>query len=639
MRTAHAAVALSILLGEASLGQTPLPTGQSVRFSGSGNCVLCHQGAGGEANMWKGKDVSTITDWRATMMGNASKDPFWRAMVAEEVHRFPSRKDVIESTCTRCHSPIGFTEAIASGKPGYSMAELERDPLANDGVSCTVCHQITPDGLGSPASYSGHFTIGTDRLAYGPYDDSDTTLMPVVVNYTSRFSAHISSSELCATCHTLFTPVLDAQGDPTGSFPEQTPYLEWKNSIYPVRGTQCQDCHMPALPDSIKISGMGNFPKRAPYSRHEFVGGNVYMLSLLRDNIDSLAVTASPAHFDSTIARAARSLTDRSLRLEASAAYVGDTLEIRATLTNLTGHKLPTGIPFRRMWLHTLVTTGAGDTLFESGGWERSGRLTTRTLPFEPHHRTITSPGQVQIYEAVIGDADSAVTRSLLRAAHYLKDNRIPPAGFTRSHPAYDSTAIAGEAENDPDFNRDGTAEGTGSDQVTYRILAPGVTAFTATVEVCYQSVNPELVEEIRGLPPRDIARFVRMYDELPNTPFVMKRVTLDVVTGATETATLPEAFRLEQNYPNPFNPSTEIRFSVPASPGPDARAAASGLDEVRLSVYDILGHEVAVLVHERMAPGEYTASFNASGFPSGVYLYRLAAGEHVAARKMLLVR
>jgi hypothetical protein len=396
---------------------------------------------------------------------------------------------------------------------------------------------------------------------------------------------------------------------------------------------------MPALPDSIKISGMGNFPKRAPYSRHEFVGGNVYMLSLLRDNIDSLAVTASPAHFDSTIARAARSLTDRSLRLEASAAYVGDTLEIRATLTNLTGHKLPTGIPFRRMWLHTLVTTGAGDTLFESGGWERSGRLTTCTLPFEPHHRTITSPGQVQIYEAVIGDADSAVTRSLLRAAHYLKDNRIPPAGFTRSHPAYDSTAIAGEAENDPDFNRDGTAEGTGSDQVTYRIHAPGRTAFTATLEVCYQSVNPELVEEIRGLPPRDIARFVRMYDELPNTPFVMKRVTLDVVTGATETATLPEAFRLEQNYPNPFNPSTEIRFSVPASPGPDARAAASGLDEVRLSVYDILGHEVAVLVHERMAPGEYTASFNASGFPSGVYLYRLAAGEHVAARKMLLVR
>jgi len=118
-----------------------------------------------------------------------------------------------------------------------------------------------------------------------------------------------------------------------------------------------------------------------------------------------------------------------------------------------------------------------------------------------------------------------------------------------------------------------------------------------------------------------------------------MKRVTLDVVTGATESATLPEAFRLEQNYPNPFNPSTEIRFHVPASPGPDAQSAGSGLREVTLSVYDILGHEVAVLVHERMAPGEYTASFNASGLPSGVYLYRLAAGEHVAARKMLLVR
>ncbi len=639
MRAGHVAVALFILLGEASVAQTPLPTGQSLRFSGSGNCVLCHQGVGGEANMWQGKDVSTITDWRATMMGNASKDPFWRAIVAEEVHRFPSRKDVIESTCTRCHSPIGFTEAIASGKPGYSMAELERDPLANDGVSCTVCHQITPDGLGTPASYSGHYTIGTDRLVYGPYDDSDTTLMPVVVNYKSRFSSHISSSELCATCHALFTPVFDSQGNAIGSFPEQTPYLEWKNSIYRVTGRQCQDCHMPALPDSIKISGMGSFPKRAPYSKHEFVGGNVYMLSLLRDNIDSLAVTANATHFDSTIARAARNLSDRSVRLESAAFHRDDTLEIRATITNLTGHKLPTGIPFRRMWLHTLVTTDAGDTLFESGGWDRGGRITTRTVPFEPHHQTITSPDQVQIYEAVIGDGDSSVTRSLLRAAHYLKDNRIPPAGFTRSHPAYDSTAIAGDAQNDPDFNRDGATEGTGSDLVIYRIPARGHTSYTATIEVCYQSVNPDVVEEIRHLPPKDIARFVRMYDALPNTPFVMKRVTMDVVTDVTETAAMPETFRLEQNYPNPFNPSTEIRFHVPGSSGPDARSGDPGLRDVKLAVYDILGHEVAVLVNGRLTPGTHTASFTPGELPSGMYLYRLTARDYSAARKMLLLK
>ena len=589
--------------------------------------------------MWEGKDVSTITDWRATMMGNASKDPFWRAVVAEEVHRFPSRRGLIESTCTKCHSPIGFTEAVAAGRPGYTMAELENDPLANDGVSCTVCHQITPEGLGSPASYSGRFTIGTERRLYGPYEDSDTTLMPVVVNYKSSFGPHLSGSELCATCHTLFTPILNAQGDSTGSFPEQTPYLEWKNSIHAVRGTQCQDCHMPTIPDSIKISGMGNFPRRAPYSRHEFVGGNVYMLTLLRENIDSLGVTATTQHFDSTIARAARSLSDRSVEFEASASHRDDSLEIRVAVANLTGHKLPTGIPFRRMWIRLLVTNGAGDTLFHSGAWDATGRLVSRRAPFEPHHQTITSPSQVQIYEAVMGTADSVVTRSLLQAARYVKDNRIPPAGFTRSHPAYDSTAIAGDALHDPDFNRDGATEGTGSDIVTYRVPAPAQAAYYVTAELCYQSVHPELVEEIRHIPARDISRFVRMYDSLPNTPFVMKSVALDVVTGVTDDATIPAAFRMEQNYPNPFNPATEIQFSLPALSGPDARSAGSQLRGVRLAVYDILGHEVAVLVNERLAPGIHTVSFNPVGLPSGVYLYRLTAGQMTATKKMLLVR
>jgi hypothetical protein len=118
-----------------------------------------------------------------------------------------------------------------------------------------------------------------------------------------------------------------------------------------------------------------------------------------------------------------------------------------------------------------------------------------------------------------------------------------------------------------------------------------------------------------------------------------MKSVTVDVVTGVSETTTLPEAFRLEQNYPNPFNPSTVIRFAVPVRLAPGETSAGPGLREVRLTVYDILGHEVAVLVHDRMAPGEYTASFNATGLPSGVYLYRLSAGEHIAAKKMLLLR
>ncbi len=96
----------------------------------------------------------------------------------------------------------------------------------------------------------------------------------------------------------------------------------------------------------------------------------------------------------------------------------------------------------------------------------------------------------------------------------------------------------------------------------------------------------------------------------------------------ATDSGT-PAKFALSQNFPNPFNPSTAIAHLVPGS----------GAGMVRLSVYDNLGREVAVLVNEWKAAGGYEATFNATGLSSGVYLYRLTAGNFVQARKMLLVR
>jgi hypothetical protein len=463
--------------------------------------------------------------------------------------------------------------------------------------------------------------------------------MPAIVNYRSRFGPHLSTSELCAACHTLFTPVLDQEGNPSGSFPEQTPYLEWKNSIHAVRGTQCQDCHMPALPDSIKISGMGDFPKRAPYNRHEFVGGNVYMLTLLRGHIDSLGITSSAAHFDSTIARATRSLTERSVDVSMTADVEDESLKVRVTVKNLTGHKLPTGIPLRRMWIRLTIVGASGDTVFESGGWDASGRLVSQGSPYEPHHRVITSEGQVQIYEAVTGDTDGRMTRSLLRAAMYLKDNRLPPEGFTSAHPAYDSTAIAGDALTDTDFNRDGMAEGTGSDVVTYMVPLPAPGTLRASAEICFQTVTPELVDELRQVPAQDAARFVRMHDRTPNVPFIMKRATADIVTGVAGTAAHPQHFRLLPNFPNPFNPSTEIAFDIPPAPGSDGGAPGSDASLVRLSVHDMLGREVAVLANERLAPGHHSRTFSPAGLPSGVYLYRLTVGRRSAVGKMLLVR
>jgi formylglycine-generating enzyme len=92
----------------------------------------------------------------------------------------------------------------------------------------------------------------------------------------------------------------------------------------------------------------------------------------------------------------------------------------------------------------------------------------------------------------------------------------------------------------------------------------------------------------------------------------------------STET---PTSFALEQNYPNPFNPKTGVRFQV------------SGVSDVRLVIYDVLGREVAVLVNERKLPGQYEVTFDGSGLPSGVYFYRMHAGSFVQIRKMLLLK
>jgi hypothetical protein len=629
MKNIITAILFILIINNIIKSQTELPTGTSTLFSGSGNCILCHQ-SNGSAMTWNGIDVSPITYWRSTMMGNASKDPLWRAMVAEEVHNFPQHQEMIESTCLKCHSPMGYTQAIYNGQSGYSMAELKQDPLANDGVSCTVCHQIKPDNFGTQQSYSGNYMIHADSILYGPYENTDTTLMWGVIGYKGHYSPHVNQSELCATCHTLFTPTMDEQGNIVGSFPEQTPYIEWKNSVYPSQNIQCQDCHMPKIYDPIKISGMGNFPDRTPFWRHTFVGGNFYMQNLLRSNIDSLGLTAEPEHFDSTISRTEFSLMEKSVELTASTRFLSseNKLQVKLYLKNLTGHKIPTGIPFRRMWVHLKVEQGIGNVIFESGEWDGTGKIINYNADYEPHYDVINFQDQVQAYEGVFINNEQQVTYTLLRAAEYIKDNRLPPVGFITTHPSYDSIKIVGNAIYDTNFNKYGTYQGgTGGDSVTYLIPAIANTNYRVTVEVCYQTVKTQLADHLRPINNSDINRFVSMYDALPNIPFIMKQEILDIVTGVDDETSVVDKFILEQNYPNPFNPSTAITFSLPSKAF------------VTLKVYDVLGNEVAVLVNEEKPAGVYEMNFNAAGLSSGIYFYKLQAGSFIDTRKMILMK
>jgi carboxypeptidase T len=99
------------------------------------------------------------------------------------------------------------------------------------------------------------------------------------------------------------------------------------------------------------------------------------------------------------------------------------------------------------------------------------------------------------------------------------------------------------------------------------------------------------------------------------------------VKTGVINEQPLPTVCALEQNYPNPFNPTTGVRFRVP------------GVSDVRITVFDLLGREVVVLVNERKAPGSYEVTFDASALASGVYLYRMTAGNFAQTRKMVVVK
>jgi hypothetical protein len=99
------------------------------------------------------------------------------------------------------------------------------------------------------------------------------------------------------------------------------------------------------------------------------------------------------------------------------------------------------------------------------------------------------------------------------------------------------------------------------------------------------------------------------------------------LATSAGQSKGVVVGFQLEQNYPNPFNPTTMIRYQMPVA------------GTVWLAVYDLLGREVAVLVNETKAPGNYEVKFNGANLSSGVYFYRIKAGEFVSTRSLLLLK
>ncbi|MCO5274946.1 MAG: T9SS type A sorting domain-containing protein [Flavobacteriales bacterium] len=523
---------------------TPLDSNANTYFAGSGYCNGCHghdpQGMG--MVTVDGRDVNVSDAWRSSMMANSARDPFWRAKVSHEVLVNPDHQVLLEDKCTACHAPMGHFEHHMTGQGPYSIAYMEQDDIALDGVSCTPCHMQSADSTGS--FFSGQLHFDTEgRPIYGPYeDDIFSAPMESFVGYTPVYSPHIIDAGLCAGCHTLITETIDLDGNLTGDeFVEQATYHEWLNSEFnneehPATGITCQGCHVPLLDDDIGVVITANYnflPPRTPFGEHHFAGANSFMLNMLKEHGSTLGVTAYPAQFDSSIARTLHMLQQRTLLMEVNVPWRNDeTAAIDVKLTNLAGHKFPSGYPARRAWVQLVVTNAAGDTIYNNGAPTAEGDIAGHDALWEPHYDQITSADQVQIYEMVMGDVNGNLTTVLARAKEPLKDNRLAPAGFSVNHSTYDTTRIVGGALTDPDFNHENGTEGSGSDVVHYFVPTGGYDGLiNITATVWYQSVPPRAVADMFTHTSPEINLFKGMFQAADHTPVLVKTATATDLT------------------------------------------------------------------------------------------------------------
>jgi len=424
--------------------------------------------------------------WQNSMMAHAAVDPYWKAKVAFEVARRPEAKAEIEDHCLRCHAPAQQYPARVAGR---RLAAVQLDALGRDGVTCTVCHQITAANFGKTASFNGRFGIGVRGEIYGPHAGPFRMPMEHHTGLTPAVGRQVLDAALCGTCHTVLT---HPAGD-DHAFVEQGPFLEWLASDYPGQGRTCQSCHMPLLRDAQgNLAAQfiahrppgGPFPptaERAPFGLHRFAGANVGALEWLAEmeNEPDLREAAGLT----------REQLRRAARLEVTSRRTPDALLLDVRVRNLAGHKLPTAYPSRRIWLCVRVHDRQGRMLFESGRWDPGSGALDAGEAAQPHYAVIDRAGQVQVFESIYGDRAGRETASLLDAATHLKDNRIPPAGFRPARLAEMGLGhLAVRTVGVPETG----AFGAGEAATRYRIpWSGGSSPVRVEVDLLYQSIKP----------------------------------------------------------------------------------------------------------------------------------------------------
>ncbi len=512
-------------------------------------------------------DVSPFEEWRWSMMGLAGRDPIFFAQLESEIQlnglhaNGAFSPEEIQNLCLHCHGVMGQRQFVADHPGGLftveiAMASDPDDPhskyggLARDGVSCMVCHQIQDDNLPLTEIETGDFLVNPPQNgvleAFGPYQNPNQAPMLKSLDVRPMGSDHIRDSRLCASCHTVNLPVLDQFGQIIDKKYEQATYLEWVNSAFADGRSQaqsCQECHMPNRsggPQELefKIANIQDqdFPEtdnlapaediqvfpRGDYRRHLLMSINTYALTLFQNYPDILGVriksffTGRDAGLQQAINNSVDGALNQSVRLDIlDTSRAGNVITSRVQVRNIVGHRLPSGVGFRRLFLEFVVTDSTGETVWASGLTNNLGVILGpdgNPLPseshapdgggqqtYQPHYQVIDSQDEVQIYEELIKDASGKFSTSFLTRVEDVKDNRLLPAGWTLNGPAgfqaefAEATKPHGAAASDPDFT-----DGTGSDTITYQTTLPASAQgpFKVKATLYTQSIPPNYLSD-----------------------------------------------------------------------------------------------------------------------------------------------
>lgn len=455
-------------------------------------CEVCH-----------GNYDSTVEpyfNWQGSMMAQASIDPIFKANLAIANQDAPDSGDL----CLRCHLPRGWLQGRSVPTDGSAMLTSDES-----GVSCDLCHRmldpiyeagVSPieddailTALSSPTVEFGNgmYTIDPTGARRGPFVDA-TSGHAILVSPFHREAA------LCGICHDVSNPAFEKDGNggyapnalnaaatdfsPNTLLPVERTYSEWLHSAYnsqagvyaPEFGgnkafvSTCQDCHM------RDVTGQGcnmSPPVRSDLPLHDMTGGSTWLPTVLAQ---THPIQVNQAALDEGVVRARHMLQNAA---DLTASQVDDDLKV--TVTNNTGHKLPTGYPEgRRIWINVQFYDPSMNLIAESGA-------------YDPNTGVLSHDEQAKIYEIepAIDSTISGITGLPEgKSFHFVlnstvaKDNRIPPRG-------YDPNTFANFGGLPVNYSYE---SGQYWDDTEYEIP---VGATSAVVTLYYQSTSKEFVE------------------------------------------------------------------------------------------------------------------------------------------------